>query len=183
MPGTKTHGLSTTNPFQHVGVEHVSYSCWAKRLIEYRSNHIPKHEQKKLILRIHISPLSTLCRWRLRLTLVQHSYMFYNVHRFALHVPTIFSWFPMEFTNKKLPTAASLALLLLGSAYAIECYSNFAQSNDCTSSKRIIHGFWILNGYIMDYCYMCIYNIYIYTYITMRLQRYCNGITMVLIQE
>jgi hypothetical protein len=34
----------------------------------------------------------------------------------------------MEFTNKKLPTAASLALLLLGSAYAIECYSNFAQS-------------------------------------------------------
>jgi hypothetical protein len=46
--------------------------------------------------------------------------------------------------------------------------------NDCTSSKRIIHGFWIINGYIMDYCYMCIY--IIYTYITIRLQRYNNGI-------
>lgn len=182
MPGTKTHGLSTTNPFQHVGVEHVSYSCWAKRLIEYRSNHIPKHEQNKLILRIHISPLSTLCRWRLILTLVQHSYMFYNVHRFALHVPTIFLGFPWNLPTKNYPppppwlcfswaqpTPSSATVILLN------------PWNDCTSSKRIIHGFWIINGYIMDYCYMCIY--IIYTYITIRLQRYCNGITMVLIQQ
>ena len=51
--------------------------------------------------------------------------------------------------------------------------------NDCTSSKRIIHGFWIINGYIMDYCYMCIYiyNIYVYyNTITTVLQWYYNGI-------